>query len=131
MALKLQNGRWYPIIALVGFALPIAAWFRFASGNRPELLISAVGGVAGFTYFLYRQHLDESKLFKELFGDFNSRYAALNDGLNAILFGPSEGLLTSEEREHLFSYFNLSPKNISFTKPAISTMRFGHRGVVA
>jgi hypothetical protein len=116
MALKLQNGRWYPIIALVGFAVPIAAWFRFASGSRPELLISAVGGVAGFTYFLYRQHLDETKLFKELFGEFNSRYAALNDGLNAILFGPTEGLLTSEEREQLFSYFNLCAEEYFFYK---------------
>jgi hypothetical protein len=105
MALTLHNRRWYPFIFLTGICAAIAAWFYFVPGHRPELLISAVGGVAGFVYFLYRQHLDEAKLFKELFTEFNTKYDALNDGLNAILFGPSGDSLTSHEREHLFKYF--------------------------
>ena len=107
MALKLHNKRWYPFVFLTGSAAVIAAWYNFAAEHRPELFISAVGAAAGFTYFLYRQHLDETKLFKELFVEFNLRYAALNDHLNAILFGPSEGDLSTEERARLFSYFNL------------------------
>jgi hypothetical protein len=101
---------------LIGSATVIAAWLRFAPGNRPELLVSAMGGVAGFSYFFYRQHLDETKLFKELFAEFNARYDALNDDLNAILFGPSEGLLSADEREHLFSYFNLCAEEYFFYK---------------
>jgi len=103
MALRLHNRRWYPIIFLIGFVTSIAVWWRFQVVRRPELLVSVIGGVAGFTYFLYRQHLDEAKLFKDLFAEFNSRYDALNDNLNAILFGPPEGLLSANEREHLFS----------------------------
>jgi hypothetical protein len=107
MALTLHNRRWYPPIFLIGFAAVIATWFHFAAGHRPELLVSAIGGVAGVTYFMYRQHLDETKLFKELFAGFNARYDALNDDLNTILFGPPEGPLSADERKHLFSYFNL------------------------
>jgi hypothetical protein len=68
---------------------------------------SAIGGVTGFSYFLYRQHLDEAKLFKELLAEFNARYDALNNDLNTILFGPPEGSLSADEKEHRFSYFNL------------------------
>jgi hypothetical protein len=90
MALKLHNKKWYPLIFLVGSVAIIAAWFCFATGHRPELLLSGIGAIAGFI-FLYRQHLDETKLFKELFVEFNARYYKLNDDLNAILFGPQEG----------------------------------------
>jgi len=116
MALTLHNKRWYPLIFLIGFAIVIAVWLRFAAGHRPELLVSAIGGLAGCTYFLYRQHLDEAKLFKELFVEFNARYDALSDGLNAILFGPTDGLLSADEREHLFGFFNLCAEEYFFYK---------------
>jgi hypothetical protein len=116
MPLTLHNRRYYPFIFLILFATAIAAWLRFAPGHRPELLVSIVGGVVGFTYFIYRQHLDEAKLFKELFAGFNDRYDALNDHLNAILFGPHDGLLSADERERLFSYFNLCAEEYLFYK---------------
>ena len=115
MVLRLHNRRWYPLIFLIGFATVIAACLRFAAG-RPELLVSAIGGVAGFTYFIYRQHLDETKLFKELFAEFNARYDALNDDLNTILFGPPEGSLSGDEKQYLFSYFNLCAEEYFFYK---------------
>jgi hypothetical protein len=132
MALTLRNRKWYPIIFLVGSATVIAAWLRFAAGHRPELLASAIGGVAGFTYFLYRQHLDETKLFKELFAEFNHRYDALNDPLNAILFGPREGELSAHERARLFSYFNLCAEEYFFYKAGYidrSVWAFWYRGM--
>jgi hypothetical protein len=100
----------------MGCAVVIAVWFRFAAGHRPELLMSAVGGVAGFTYFLYRKHVDETKLFKELFEEFNDRYDALNDGLNAVLFGSTEGLLSAVERDHIFKFFNRCAEEYFFYK---------------
>jgi hypothetical protein len=115
MALRLHHRRWYPAIFLIGLVAASGACLRFAAG-RPELLVTALGGVAGFTYFLYRQHLDETKLFKELFSDFNARYDALNDDLNAILFSPTEGPLSSDERERVFSYFNLCAEEYFFYK---------------
>jgi hypothetical protein len=114
MALTLHNRRWYPLVFLILSATAIAACLTFPAVLRPELLVSAIGGVAAFTYFLYRQHLDEARLFKELFAEFNARYDALNDDLNTILFGPPEGLLSAGEREHLFSYFNLCAEEYFF-----------------
>ena len=114
MALKLHNKRWYPVIFLIGSATVFAGWFRFAARHQPELLLSGIGAVTGFTYFLYRQHLDETKLFKELFVEFNARYDKLNDDLNTILFGPREGDLSNTERELLFSYFNLCAEEYFF-----------------
>src|SRR5690348_9218707 len=116
MALTLHNRRWYPLLFLTGIALVIGVWLRFEAGHRPELLVSAIGGVAGFTYFLYRQHLDETKLFNELFVEFNARYDKLNDGLNTIAFGPHEGILSVSERKLLFSYFNLCAEEYFFYK---------------
>lgn len=113
MALTLRNRKWYPFFFLIGISA-IGAWFYFGAAHRPELLISAVGGIAGFAYFLYRQHLDETKLFKELFTEFNAKYDAMNYALNAILFGQSEGLLSPAEREHLFKYFNLCAEEYFF-----------------
>ena len=91
---------------------------HFASGldtlHWPELLLSGIGIVVGFTYFLYKQHLDETKLFKELFIEFNKRYDDLNDGLNTLLRVPATGDLSNEERNLLFNYFNLCSEEFLF-----------------
>jgi hypothetical protein len=79
MALRLYNRRWYPLTFLIPCVVVVVVWLLFARGRTPELLLSVLGGIGGFTYFLYRQHLDEAKLFKELFAEFNARYRALND----------------------------------------------------
>jgi hypothetical protein len=114
MSLRLDNKKWYPVYFLCGSIAAAAAWLRFAPGQRPEFLLSGIGAVAGFIYFLYRQHLDETRLFKELFIEFNERYGELNDGLNTIRFGPHEGDLSDAERELLFSYFNLCAEEYFF-----------------
>lgn len=114
MALRLQNRRWYPLGVFVAFAAVFAAWFRFPAVHRPEILGSAIGGITGLAYFLYRQHLDETKLFKELFADFNARYDGLSNGLNAIVFRSPEVSLSTGEKEHLFSYFNLCAEEYFF-----------------
>jgi hypothetical protein len=114
MALKLHNKRWYPFAFLLGSVAVLVVWHLVATWHRPELLLSSIGAVAGFTYFLYRQHLDETKLFKELFVEFNHRYDELNDRLNSILMGPHEGALSDSERELLFSYFNLCAEEYFF-----------------
>ena len=116
MALRLHNKKWYPLIFLAGSAAVLVGWFRFATEHRPELLLSGIGAVAGLTYFIYRQHLDETKLFKELFVEYNARYDKLNDGLNAIILGPREGDLSEHDRELVFSYFNLCAEEYFFYK---------------
>lgn len=115
-ALRLRNRGWYPFIFLICFIVPVVAWFRFAATRSPELLISVLGGVSGFFYFLYRRHLDETKLFNELFPTFNRRYDDLKDNLNGILFDPSEGVLSPVQREKVFNYFNLCAEEYFFYK---------------
>ena len=114
MSLRLHNRRWYPLIFLAGSIVAITLWFYFAIGHRPELLLTAIGATGGLTYFLYRQHLDETKLFRELFVSFNERYDQLNDPLNDILADTSEGEFNPKEREQLFSYFNLCAEEYLF-----------------
>lgn len=114
MALTLNNRRYYPVVFLVAFFAVLVGWIHFASGHHPELLVAVLGGVASFAYFIYRQHLDETRLFKELFSEFNDRYDGLNDDLNLILFRLLEDELSPAEKEMLFSYFNLCAEEYFF-----------------
>jgi hypothetical protein len=112
--LELHTKRWYRVYFLLGLSVVTLAWLVFSRGKSPELLVSGVGAVAGFMYFIYRQHLDETKLFKELFVEFNGRYSELNEQLNAIILGPQNNDLSSSDREHLFRYFNLCAEEYFF-----------------
>jgi hypothetical protein len=107
MPLALHNRKRYPLVLLFGFALIVVIWFCFEDRLKPELLLTAIGGISGLTYFLYRKHIDETKLFKELFTEFNRRYDDLNDHLNAIKSEQTTRALSINEEEHLFTYFNL------------------------
>ena len=132
MALRLHNRRWYPLIFSILCATAIAAWLSFPAVHRQELLVSAIGGVAGFTYFLYRQHLDEAKLFKELFAEFNARYDALNDDLNTIFIWVTRGLVVSRGKVTPFQLLqSLCGRSISSIKLVILTAMFGNSGVEA
>ena len=128
MALKLHNRRWYPLIFLLASATAIAFWCYTKLGHRPELLLSGIGTAGGLTYFLYRQHLDETKLFNELLVAFNKRYDELNDSLNNILAGTGEGEFSAVERERLFSYFNLCDRNYFFIGLVTSISMYGMHG---
>ncbi|HEY4950126.1 MAG TPA: hypothetical protein VIH88_07315 [Candidatus Acidoferrales bacterium] len=76
----------------------------------------AIAAIGGFLYFLYQQHLNETKLFKELFIEFNRRYDVLKYDLNTILFDLSAGELSSDQREKVFNYFNLCAEEYFFYK---------------
>ena len=107
MVLKLRNRRLYPLFFLVLFVTVIIAWTTIPAIHTTEFLVSSLGGVAGLAYFLYRQHLDETKLFKELFTDFNRRFGDLNEDLHAILSARPGHSLSDQEKQRLFSYFTL------------------------
>jgi hypothetical protein len=107
MALRLHNKWVYPYCFLAVSAAVVIGWFRFAPHQQSKFLLSMIGAVAGFFYFIYRKHLDETKLFKELFIGFNQRYDSMNDTLNSILNGPPERPLSEDERRGVYRYFNL------------------------
>ena len=80
----------------------------FVSSFRScAVLFPAVATILGFNYFVFKQHLEETHLFKELFTEFNRRYDELNGPLYALLSKPPDQPLTAEETTLLYDYFNL------------------------
>ncbi len=75
-------------------------WFR-----TPEFIYPAVGAIVSLNYFLLKQHLEEARLFKELFKEFNARYGSMNEELYDLM-GKSL-TLDAEETKFLYDYFNL------------------------
>jgi hypothetical protein len=82
---------------------------------RTELLTPILGLVVGFFYFYTSQHLHETKLFHELFREFNRRYDELNEGLNRIARDTSV-TLTEQDCQTLFDYFNLCAEEYLYFK---------------
>lgn len=82
-----------------------------------QLFVTLTGGVLSVLYFAQKQKVEDTRLFKELFQDFNRRYDALNDDLNDLK-GTREAYadLCAEERHLLDSYFNLCAEEHLFYK---------------
>lgn len=82
-----------------------------------KLNMTIVGGILSFTYFVQKQKLDEIKLLKDLFNEFNARYDGLNEDMNRIASkGDSGEGFKSEELDTLYSYFNLCGEEYFYFK---------------
>jgi hypothetical protein len=79
--MRLREYTWHPIALGVAYVAVVAAWLAIPRLGPPEFLLSAIGGVSALGFFLYSRHLEQAKLFKELFVAFNARYDGLNDDL--------------------------------------------------
>ena len=126
MALKLQNKRFYPHLFIGVAALLTILTAVLDDKLRSELLLPLGGAFAGFIYFLYRQHLDETKLLKELFVEFNAHYDERNERLNQIKDAPKAKQLEPDERKTLFDYFNLCSEEE--TRDLTVTIQWGTGG---
>jgi hypothetical protein len=113
MAFKLRRRKSLPAIFAFLVVAVFTGWYLLEI-SHPELLLTGIGAVAGFVYFLYRQHLDETRLFKEMFVDFNARYDKLNNDLNKILDDQKADSLSVMERDTVFKYFNLCAEEYLF-----------------
>lgn len=108
MPFTLVKRSWYPFLFVALAILAGAGVLLIAPpGKLFELLVGTTGLVAGFVYFLYSQHLQETRIFADLFRQFNERYDKLNDRLNLIVAREVQGLLSQEDKQTLFDYFNL------------------------
>src|SRR5205807_5014092 len=85
----LRNGQPAPAQARSGWIMPFV--FRTA-GPSSQLIWTAV---------------EEGKLFRELFCDFNHRYDQLGQELNRIYYGDDQTPLSYEDIDTLYRYFNL------------------------
>lgn len=81
-----------------------------------QLVVTIVGGGLSSLYVAQRQRLEELKLFKELFTEFNNRYDSLNEKLNHILRVDPTEPLKSEELDILNDYFNLCGEEYLYYK---------------
>lgn len=70
-------------------------------------LLAVEGSIISFAFAVQKQQLEEVRLFKELFKEFNERYDKQNDALNCIFNQPVENPLNLNEVKILFDYFNL------------------------
>lgn len=80
--------------------------------DRAGLIGTTIGAALGFCYFAQRQKLDELRLFKELFTDFNRRYDEMNDKLEGIR--PIKQLNDPKLQKTLVDYFNLCAEEYLF-----------------
>ena len=81
-----------------------------------EIALTALGGIFSSVYFVQKQKLEELKLFKELFTEFNHRYDRMNERLNKIRDGAENEELTVEEINCLYDYFNLCAEEYLYYK---------------
>jgi len=92
---------------LVSFLALLGACAVIAALGAWNLLYPVFGAVLGLSYFALKQHLEEVRLFKDLFQSFNSRYDAMNERLYMLLNVPTDQPLTDAETLLLYDYFNL------------------------
>ena len=115
--LNLSRRSYYPLLlGAVFFAIVLAIHFVLPEAKRAEFFVPAILATAGFGYFLYAQHLQETKLFSDLFRQFNERYDKLNGDLNEILERQTGTMLSLRDRQVLYDYFNLCAEEYMYFK---------------
>ena len=104
------------ILLLILFAAGLLFFFLLRGYNWTAM-ISIIGGLFSAIYFIQKQELDEAKLFKELFLEFNRRYDYLNEKLNNIIRNKNNAKdLGFDDINTLYDYFNLCGEEYLFYK---------------
>jgi len=94
--------------APIAFAVFCAAIVLLLNGVLNWEAFAAIAtGIFAFAFGVQKQNLEDTKLFKKLFEQFNKRYDSMNDDMNRIHQQPSDAPLTEDEKKKLFKYFNL------------------------
>jgi hypothetical protein len=104
----------YYVYIILLILLVIIASLIVAVREPFALIATFLGAALSTIYFVQKQKLEEIKLFKELFTEFNERYACQNDNLSDI---KSNNNMTSEKRDKILDdYFNLCAEEYLFYK---------------
>lgn len=116
MTISPSSKRYLPwLFALLAASSVGIAVFAFREPDkRWHMALTFVGASAALVHFLYARHLDETRMFRELFADFNRRYDILNDTLNEMVMRPSPLELSPSDKRKLFDYFNLCAEEFYF-----------------
>jgi hypothetical protein len=81
-----------------------------------ELVAGGYAILVSSFFFVQKQRIEELRIFKELFTEFNDRYDKLNDSLNKIIEGNQDEEFTQDEKIVLYDYFNLCGEEYLFYK---------------
>jgi len=99
--------RHYILIAVGLFGLSLMSLATFASRYQPQAKFMIIGVPFSFVILVQQQKLGETRLFKELFAEFNARYDSLNEDLNRIRTDTTSVGMSTADRDVLYNYFNL------------------------
>lgn len=119
-----QNSGWLSAVAVT--ATVVSTW-QFASQNW-QIVVTATGGALSLAYFIQKQKLEELRLFKELFVEFNARYVTM---VSTIDFSLSRRLMANYRAKKGLLYTSTSisvPRSSSSTGLATSIRPPGSRG---
>jgi hypothetical protein len=100
----LQHYLW---IATGLFGFSLVAILTFAKGCENQVKFTIIGVPFTFVILVQKQKLEETRLFKELFTAFNTRYDSLNEDLNRIRTDTKSVGMIHTDRDVLYNYFNL------------------------
>lgn len=102
--------KFYRLYWLVALALFIGVTCYWAILTKTILktetvisLITFVSAILTFVFFVQKQKLEETRLFYDLFKDFNKRYKYINKELQALISDESK----IPDKDLLITYFNL------------------------
>jgi len=109
-----RNHFWF-IAAIIVTALVLAV-VLYRRNEDWRVLLPVIGGTVSLIYIIERQFLEEARLFKELFVDFNRRYNRLNKDLNRIRNADIKLALERKDIDILYDYFNLCGEEFLFYK---------------
>jgi hypothetical protein len=103
----------FPVLGILGI-VGVAVWLCSHS-HVAKVLMAVWSALAALLYFLYKQHLAETQLFKQVFTEFNKRYDRLDKDLVRIAESNSEVDLV-KDKPILYKYFNLCAEEHLFNK---------------
>ena len=104
-----RNSGWLSAVVL---AITLVSAWQF-TGQNWQSVVTATGVALSLVYFVQKQKLEELRLFKDLFVEFNARYDKIQDRLLSIK-EQNDGELSKEERQVVYGYFNLCAEEYLF-----------------
>ncbi len=79
--------------------------------SASPIIVSLTGIYLSLLFFFHKQNLEELRVFKDLFTEFNLRYDKLNDKIVDIASGSKTG---DDAKKTLDDYFNLCSEEFLF-----------------
>lgn len=104
---------WWICLGFVVLSISGVILFQINLQNQGTTITGIIAVALSLCYFAQQQKLAETKLFKELFTEFNNRYDAMNGRLSSI---PAESPVNIQDRQTIIDYFNLCSEEYLFRK---------------